>query len=126
MLSRELMLPAVGSYAMAYRFNLNGGPYLYCDTAGDATYNTANQALATVAAAPLAVTWCDLQFPASIAVAAGQDAGPVFGQVYVQSVTVPRGSPCARPPARPLWRIGTPPLRMMKFGARIRWALEVR
>ncbi len=83
----QITLPAAGSYALAYRFALNGGPYRYCDPAGDAAYDAGTQAVATVVAAPLLVTWCDVQFPATLTAPAGQDAGAIYGQVYRAGVT---------------------------------------
>ena len=84
----SLPFPDAGLYAMAYRFTLDdGGSYRYCDSAGDAVYSPASQATLSVVPAPLTVGWCDLQFPAATTAHAGQDAGPVFGQVYKQGVT---------------------------------------
>jgi len=40
-----------------------------------------------------AITWCDLQYPASITAQAGQVSGLIYGQVRAQGVTEPAGAP---------------------------------
>ncbi len=84
----ELSPATVGDYEYAYRFRYKGGAWTYCDLDSSTNgYDKAKQgALKVAAVKPPQVDWCNLQFPASATILEG-DAVPVFGQVFVNSVT---------------------------------------
>ena len=86
--------PGAGSWALAARFSGDrGATWVDCDAAGDATYAPANAGVLTVRW--LAVSWCDLQFPATLSGAVGVDAGPVYGRVDEPGVTDANGDPAS-------------------------------
>jgi hypothetical protein len=92
----------VGSYSFAYRFQVNGGAFRYCDSDGvnDSTTGNLTFSLDRMGALTVAneiprpkVSWCklgeDQQNPESITYLTSQTSGlkTVFAQVYMPGVT---------------------------------------
>lgn len=86
----DIIAPAVGIYAYAFRAKLvAGGPWLYADTNGsdDGFDVGAAGVLTVVEPAPAEVDWCILQFPAAITAAPSGPVGDIFARVYEAGVT---------------------------------------
>ncbi|MHB8419768.1 MAG: IPT/TIG domain-containing protein [Myxococcales bacterium] len=111
--------PDAGVYALAYRFSADQGTsWTDCGTNPPGVpYGPANAGVLTVAGpdggpdggadagqdagatdgggdagpAPVPITWCDLQFPKSLAVEPGASSGLVYAQVYAPGVTTVPG-----------------------------------
>jgi hypothetical protein len=79
---------AVGTYRTAFRAQVDGGAWSYCETDGlHAALDVAQAGTLTVQAQSVgAVGWCNLQFPTAATAAPGA-ALSLFGRVYQQGVT---------------------------------------
>ncbi len=76
-----------GVYSYVYRFSLNSGPWVYCDSDGG-TFEPDKAGVMTVTEdATELVDWCNLQWPATLSVVAGQESDSIFGRVYESGVT---------------------------------------
>lgn len=80
---------APGTFDYAYRFQADGGPWIYCDSNGtDDGYSASYAGSLTVTGQPAAtVDWCTLQWPAATQTPEGVDSELIFGRVYVQGIT---------------------------------------
>ncbi|MBN2723797.1 MAG: IPT/TIG domain-containing protein [Deltaproteobacteria bacterium] len=89
----QLTIAQPGEYSYAYRFNVNDGPWRYCDANGsDDGYSPDQAGTATIEGESTAtVDWCNLQYPASTAALAGNDTANFYGRVYVNGVTQGNG-----------------------------------
>ncbi len=78
-----------GTFGIAARVRLDGGDWTYVDrTSTDDGFSPGELGgLVVEAPPPPTVDWCNLQFPATLDVAAGAQAGPVYGRVYEPGVT---------------------------------------
>ncbi|MFT3837719.1 MAG: IPT/TIG domain-containing protein [Myxococcaceae bacterium] len=86
-----LPTPAAGSYAFAYRFSLNAGPYLYCDADGADNGFTASQC-GSLQVTPTGVDFCNLQFPVTLNLKEGDSSGLIYGRVFGINVTEAAGA----------------------------------
>lgn len=84
--------PGAGSYAFAYRFRLNGGPWRYCDADGLATGGFTAAQAGTLAVTPVGIDECKLQFPASLNVRQGVQTPGVYGRVWGETITEAAGA----------------------------------
>jgi hypothetical protein len=78
----------LGTFATAYRAQLDGGPWSYCETDGiHAALDPAHTGSITVVPVPPSVvSWCNLQFPLSASGGPG-DPFTFFGQVFQAGIT---------------------------------------
>ncbi|MFP2906791.1 IPT/TIG domain-containing protein [Pyxidicoccus sp. 3LFB2] len=96
----EATLPnpgTAGSYGFAYRFQVNGGAFLYCDAdgnSGGATgFDTTKLGTLTVSAPQdISIGWCKLggeatEAPPNEVYRVGQAAKEIYAQVYMEGVT---------------------------------------
>ncbi len=93
--------PGPGSYALAYRFSLDGVHFRDCDTKWDTPYNPSNAGVLTVEVdagvpgggedAGHRIGGCDLQSPPSLTVTSGTATPAIYGQVWVPGLTGPGG-----------------------------------
>jgi hypothetical protein len=83
--------PGAGTYAFAYRFRVNGGPFRYCDADGLAVngFTVAQAGLLTVT--PVGIDSCNLQFPPAINVRQGASTGDIYGRVFAETVSEAAG-----------------------------------
>src|SRR5262249_37484203 len=81
----------VGTMKFAYRFNFNGGPYVYCDADGLDNGFSIDQC-GTLTLKDVGVDQCKLQFPLSMTSVQGVSAGNVYGWVYGQNITEAAGA----------------------------------
>jgi hypothetical protein len=81
----------VGTMKFAYRFNFNGGPYVYCD-ADSLTNGFSIDQCGTLTLKNTGVDQCKLQFPLSMTSVQGGNAGNVYGWVYAQTITEAAGA----------------------------------
>lgn len=77
-----------GTYAAAFRARVSSGDWTYCEKDGPhSAYDPAFADVITTTAAPAnTISWCNLQFPASLTVAPG-DAFSLYGRVFAAGVT---------------------------------------
>jgi hypothetical protein len=83
---------AVGSYAFAFRFNVDGGPHKYCDADGSDNAGFTIDQAGTLQVSGLGVDRCKLQFPDTLDARAGNPSGSVYGRVLAQTITEPAGA----------------------------------
>lgn len=84
----QAALPALdaGTYAFAFRFNLGGGAWAYCDADGLVNGFSAAQAGALTVTAP-SVDRCALQFPPTVDARQGRPMPTLYGRVFASGVT---------------------------------------
>jgi len=76
-----------GTYSYAYRFSRDyGSTWTYCDLDGSGN-GLQTDRLGTLTVASRTIGWCNVQYPASITIAAGSSTGDIYGQVYVEGCT---------------------------------------
>jgi len=89
--STPLQAPGPGVYDYAYRFSVDGGSaWLYCDGdgSGEGGYTAEHAGHLHVAAG---VGWGNIQWPHSLEVTTGEQAGPYYGRVYRAGITDAEG-----------------------------------
>ena len=80
---------ALGDYNYAYRFSYDEGPWTYCDlNSTDDGYSSDFAGNMEVTGEPSGlVDWCNLQYPLSTQVAAGEETELIFGRVFLEGST---------------------------------------
>jgi hypothetical protein len=77
----------VGQYKFAFRFNVNGGAYRYCDADGLATAGFTLAQAGNLEVKPVAVDSCQLLGPAALSATPGGATQVVRGKALVTTVT---------------------------------------
>jgi len=87
----RLLVDLTGSYAVAYRFSIDGGEsWLACDRAGSAPGDPYDPAKAGSLLVGPGVWWGNLQFPHVVELVVGESA-TFYGRVFQDGVTQPEG-----------------------------------
>jgi hypothetical protein len=77
-----------GLYHVAFRFSLDGGPWVYCDADGSENgYSAASAATLSVTSSMTGVDWCKLQWPATAVCTEDTPTGTIYGRVFVAGIT---------------------------------------
>lgn len=85
--SATLTPAEAGVYAYAYRVTVTGDDWVYCDLDGaDNGFQLDQTGTLTVAGESVELSWCTLQFPASIEAIVGQDLS-IYGRAFVDGCT---------------------------------------
>ncbi len=78
--------PTEGTRRYAYRFRLDGGPWLYCDASGSDDGFSQDQYGTARIAWPV-VDWCQTHWPSSTSSYVDQDSESIFAWIYKEGVT---------------------------------------
>jgi hypothetical protein len=78
-----------GEFDYAFRFNVDDGPWTYCDLNGTDDGYTSSFAgsMSVTGEATGLVDWCNLQYPASTQTTPGADSELIFGRVFSDGST---------------------------------------
>lgn len=79
--------PGQGTYSFAYRFALSGGPWRYCDADGSVDPGFTIDQAGKLTVTPVAIDRCVLQFPATFDARTGATTDPIYGRVWIPTVT---------------------------------------
>ncbi len=107
--------PGEGTYAFAFRYSFQGGPYRYCDADGSQDQGYTHDQAGRLTVTQLDVDRCVLQFPSTLELRTGVTSGTVYGRVWSQTVTDQTGQgagitaelgygPQNVPPTDPAWQ----------------------